>query len=226
MIKSRLNSRPFNDKHFQDRFRQYTMDCEFSDIDNEEVQEEELNEVFSSLVIDMQTNHDYFPIDNDNENLTTYFSTYGEIDVRNAVSTTSELANKICIHSVTKLENTSNVPSEQTNIFTFATDAVSRYTSSEFLGMMIDTGASKKSTAGYSQFLAYQKMSQAELDVTTGGTVSVQFGIDSTTSIGCVMVDMPIGVVEFHVVNVDTPFLLSLAHIDKLQIFSCYYKHP
>ncbi|KAI6247043.1 hypothetical protein HI914_05110 [Erysiphe necator] len=112
MIKSRLNSRPFNDKHFQDRFRQYIMDCEFSDIDNGEVQEEELNEVFSSLVIDMQINHDYFPIDNDKENLTTYFSNYGEIDLRNAVSTTSELANKIYIHSVTKIDNTSNVPSE------------------------------------------------------------------------------------------------------------------
>ncbi|RKF60480.1 hypothetical protein OnM2_050041 [Erysiphe neolycopersici] len=53
MLKGRLNSRPFNDKHFQDRFRQYTMDCEFSDIDNEDVQKEELDEVFDSLAIDI-----------------------------------------------------------------------------------------------------------------------------------------------------------------------------
>ncbi|POS83447.1 hypothetical protein EPUL_004675 [Erysiphe pulchra] len=52
---------------------------------------------------------------------------------------------------------------------------------------MIDTGASSKSTADYSQFLAFQKISNAQLDPTTYSMISVQLGIGSTTSIGSVM---------------------------------------
>jgi hypothetical protein len=37
------------------------------------------------------------------------------------------------------------------------------------------------------------------------GTVTVQFGIGATTSIGPVEVDTPIGVVEFHIVKANTP---------------------
>lgn len=38
----------------------------------------------------------------------------------------------------------------------FAYIATERYNSSEFYGIMTDTGASKHSTAGYGQYLAYQ----------------------------------------------------------------------
>jgi hypothetical protein len=48
------------------------------------------------------------------------------------------------------------------------------------------------------------------------GTVIVQFGIGATTSTGSVEVVTPIGVVEFHIVETNTPFLLCLHDMDRL----------
>ena len=100
----------------------------------------------------------------------------------------------------------------------FAYITTERYTPKEFYGVMIDTGASKKSTAGYGQYLAYKATTNenADIDTTQTGAVNVQFGIGSTASIGSVTVKTPIGLVDFHIVKVDTPFLLYLIDIDRL----------
>ena len=51
------------------------------------------------------------------------------------------------------------------------------------------------------------------------GAVNVQFGIGSTVLIGSVTVKTLIGLVDFYVVKADTPFLLCLIDIDRLQIY-------
>ena len=86
---------------------------------------------------------------------------------------------------------------------------------------MIDIGASKKSTAGYGQYLAYKNTTtdNTDIDTTQIGAVNVQFGIGSAASIGSVIVKTPIGPVDFHVVKADTPFLLCFADIDKLRVY-------
>src|SRR6266705_3649334 len=85
---------------------------------------------------------------------------------------------------------------------------------------MIDIGASKKSTAGYRQYLVYKAINDnTDIDITQTGAVNVQFGIVLTASIGSVAVKTLIGLVDFHVVKVDTPFLLCLADIDRLQVY-------
>jgi hypothetical protein len=86
---------------------------------------------------------------------------------------------------------------------------------------MIDTGASKKSTAGYGQYLAYKTTvnDNTEINTMQAGAVNVQFGIGSTALIGSVTVKTPIGLVDFHVVKADTPFLLCLADMDRLQVY-------
>ena len=46
----------------------------------------------------------------------------------------------------------------------------SRYTSTKFIGTIIDTRVSKHSTAGYNQFLAFQRLDTSiQLDTTTQG---------------------------------------------------------
>ncbi|KHJ34719.1 hypothetical protein EV44_g3150 [Erysiphe necator] len=87
---------------------------------------------------------------------------------------------------------------------------------------MIDTGATATSTAGYNQYLAYNKLSNVNLDISTAGQASVRFGIGSAVSIGLVMVHMPLGLVEFHVIKVDTPFPMSIADLDRL---GAYYNN-
>ena len=49
--------------------------------------------------------------------------------------------------------------------------------------------------------------------------MKVQFGISSTSSIRFAIVNTLIGQVEFHIMHAKTPFLLSLADIDKLGVY-------
>ncbi|SLM34156.1 hypothetical protein LPUS_02861 [Lasallia pustulata] len=92
-------------------------------------------------------------------------------------------------------------------------------TSPEFYGVMIDTGASKRSTAGYGQYLAYKKINNIPVDISKAGAVDVQFGIGSTSSISSIIVNMPVGRIEFHIVKADTPFLLCIADMDNLKVY-------
>ena len=103
-----------------------------------------------------------------------------------------------------------------TDIDPFAYNITLYYTSTKFMGIMIDTKASKYSIVGYSQFLALQKIDKVQLNKSIRGIVSVQFGIGSTSSISFIKVAILIGIVEFYIIKVNTPFLLCLADMDNL----------
>ncbi|KHJ30399.1 hypothetical protein EV44_g3633 [Erysiphe necator] len=91
-----------------------------------------------------------------------------------------------------------------------------RYGHSKFHGVMIDTGAAGKSTAGYNQYLAYCRLfSSIPINESEKGAVNATFGIGSTTSIGSIIIGTPIGECEFHILKTNTPFLLSLNDMDK-----------
>ena len=94
-----------------------------------------------------------------------------------------------------------------------------RYTSKEFYGIMIDCGASKISTGGYGQYLAYKADHNISMDTSKAGAVHVKFGIGSIFSLRSITLDTPIGQVEFHIVKADTPFLLSIDDMDRLGIY-------
>jgi hypothetical protein len=93
--------------------------------------------------------------------------------------------------------------------------------SKEFYGVIINIGASKKSIIGYRQYLTYKNTTINNIDIDTMqiGAVNVQFGIGLAALIGLVIVKTPIGPVDFYVIKADTPFLLCLANIDKLQVY-------
>jgi len=147
-----------------------------------------------------------------------YLTLFGTLTTDEATSTSVELANKACAYLLTTI---STEPTTETDPFNYnTTTAASRYTSTVFMGIMIDTSALKKSTAGYGQFQALQNADQSvRLDTLTKGQVNVQFGIGIATSIGTADVVTPIGKIQFYIVYVDTPFLLCLADMDRLQIY-------
>jgi hypothetical protein len=103
---------------------------------------------------------------------------------------------------------------------TFTVNGISRYNTYRFYGIVINTGASRYSTAGSDQFQALQQTDNSiEFDETTKGQVNIQFGIGSISSIGSAIVSTPIGQVQFHIMPLKTPFLLSLADMDKLGVY-------
>jgi hypothetical protein len=114
------------------------------------------------------------------------------------------LANQATEHALTQSTDVTNATMHITN----------RYSDSRFIGIMIDTGAARVSTARKKQYQAYSKaFGQTPLDTTNRALI--QFRISTTPSIGAITVRMPIGIATFHVVDADTPFLLCLQDMDK-----------
>ena len=168
------------------------------------------------MILDIESELNY---EKESESGTAYFTAFGELTPSEATSMSVVLANKAFSHSLTLEDMTEPTPATDPFTYTLNTSS-SRYTSDVFLGIVVDTGASKKSTAGYGQFRALQQSNPAvELDTSTKGQVTVRFGIGSTSSIGTANVHTPIGEVQFHIVNANTPFLLCLADMDKLQVY-------
>jgi hypothetical protein len=105
------------------------------------------------------------------------------------------------------------------NIDPFTYIIIDRYTSEMFYDIMIDSKASVRSIASYEQYLAFIKNTSTELDPIKAEAINVQFEIESTPSIESLTIDIPFELVEFHVIKADTPFLLSLADMDRLKVY-------
>ena len=82
-----------------------------------------------------------------------FFITLGILSTNKAVSISVELANKAYTHLFAASVDTID-PTITTNPFIYSMIAKSRYTSIVFMGIIIDTGVSKKSTTSYRQFQA------------------------------------------------------------------------
>ena len=72
-----------------------------------------------------------------------------------AISIAATLANKAFSYLVTTIDNTVPLITEQDPFTYNATISTSRYTADNFIGIMVNIGASKQSTVGYGQFLAF-----------------------------------------------------------------------
>ena len=127
------------------------------------------------------------------------------------------LANKAFSHSVITIDNTVPFITDQDPFIYNTTIFMSCYTTDKFIGIIIDIKISKQSTAGYSQFLTFQRLdTNIQLNTTTQGIVNVQFSIRLTSSIKLAKVTTLIGIIEFYIIKVNTPFLLYLVDMDYL----------
>lgn len=139
----------------------------------------------------------------------------GKIGAAEAFAMITKLYDRSASHALIKeiddIEYKNSQSSENGTLFLME----NRYGPDEFHGIIIDTGAAGKSTAGYNQYLAYKiAFNETPIDTTNKGAVNATFGIGSSSSIGSINIDTPIGECIFHVVTANTPFLLSLNDMD------------
>jgi hypothetical protein len=125
------------------------------------------------LILDIESELNLEEPTDEKELGTAYFTTFGELTPSEATFISAVLANKAFSHSLTSEDMTE--PTLATDPFTYTLNTSSSwYTTDVFLGIVVDTGASKKSTAGYGQFRALQQSNLAvELDTFTKGQVIV-----------------------------------------------------
>jgi hypothetical protein len=174
---TRFNSDKGSNGDFEDRYRQYIVFCEGDDKD-------ECNEAFEALVLDVTANNDFEEQDSDCfvttfGTLSTSEAASVSAELANkacahlltAPTDATDTATEACAHLLTAPTDATNTateacahlltaPTDATDLiteadpFVYSTTAKSCYTSIVFVGIMVDTGASKKSTAGYGQFQA------------------------------------------------------------------------
>ena len=213
------------------RFDQYLTEYEGLD----EKEDSGLDEAMKGLTFD----------DSDGDHAS-FITTFGNID--NPKELTQTLANNSFEHFLTgAIANTQDSPKEDfmtpsvtvqsycmknsqdsflVNLQTSSVTvqrycATDRYNPSRFHGIVIDTGASRFSTAGKGQYEAYKAtfLTKEDIDYSKAGIAQVKFGIGSTPSIGSITIRTPVGTIEFHVVEADTPFLLCLDDMNKLGVY-------
>jgi hypothetical protein len=116
--------------------------------------------------------------------------------------------------------NNLQIDMKNVDFFTYVTtDRINRYNSQNFYEIMIDSDASRYSTAEYEQYLAYVKNNDKRMNIIKAKTIHVQFDIDFIFSIESLTIDISIETVKFHIVKVDTSFLLSLADMNRLKVY-------
>lgn len=212
-------------QRFDSRFHQYL--TEFEGVEGTEVEgddeEDDVFDEFEALMVTVEGHEDEQPPQPLQGDSTAYITCAGTMTSNDAAQVSVALADHSFGHFFTKEAGDNSTSSTDNDPFAYTSTATrsNRYTSTTFYGVMIDSGASKKSTAGYSQYIAYQETQDtpAAMDLSTKGSVSVQFGIGATDSIGSIHMPTPLGNVEFHIVDVDTPFLLCLADMDRLGVY-------
>ena len=105
--------------------------------DNDE--DDEITNIFNSLVVNIDPST---PLDEDDQT-TVYYTSYGEIKPDNATAIALELANRAYSHVITTINTI--IDAFPTNIDPFVYNTTLYYTSIKFIGIIINTRASKRS---------------------------------------------------------------------------------
>jgi hypothetical protein len=84
---------------------------------------------------------------NEDNQAIVYYTLYSKIKLDNATAIALELANRAYSHAVITIDTI--IDASTTNIDPFAYNITLRYTSIKFIGVIINTRASKRSIVGY-----------------------------------------------------------------------------
>lgn len=80
---------------------------------------------------------------------------------------------------------------------------------------MINMGTSIYSTAGYSQFLVYQKYNpNTFIDSNTKKAINVQFDISSISSMDSANISILIAYIQFYIFHANSQFFLYIVNLD------------
>lgn len=114
--------------------------------------------------------------------------------------------------------NSSDLKYYKSNLFIYI--LLKRYTLDNFYEIMINTRVSKQLITRYKQYLAYKKnVTLIQINKAEAWTINVYFDIGFTFSIKSLLLDIPIGILKFYIIEADTFFLLYLKDIDKLNVY-------
>ena len=225
-MKKRFNSRMSKYKNHSgyDRWlHQYIIEYEgIEDIVEDNENDDEFNQFFDDLALEAKfaENEVTSAIKTINPDLIDmFFTSFGDLQNTEPLTVTNLLADKTFKHRITcKNEVTAAFVAFTTYSFNATTS--SRYDESEFKDLLIDSDVVMRFTNGIGQLKTLQNINKTvKIDTSTAGSASFIFGIGSTSSINTINLNTPLGMIVFHIVQINTPFLLCFADMDKLGAF-------
>jgi hypothetical protein len=103
--------------------------------------------------------------------------------------------------------------------YTYNTIIEFRYDDTEFKRFLINSESITKSTEAIDQLKALQRMKDVELNTNTTELFTFIFEIDSTAFIETILLNTFMRLITFHIMSINTLFLLCLIDMNKLKAF-------
>ncbi len=190
--------------------------ADYEDIINDESDDEYVTQYFDELAINSAFETDVKLIEFESDEL--FLITFDELELQNIESFISSLADKVFQHRlISKNIITALINESFDFIYISITD--SRYDDSEFKRILIDCDAAERSIEDMKQFKALQRISNnLALNKKTIES-SIKFEIDNTLILEFVELNTSLEIITFHIVEINTSFLLCLNDFDRLDIY-------
>ena len=118
-------------------------------------------------------------------------------------------------------ESESSFSTENSNMsYAYISSTSFKYDDTEFKNLLINSNSATRSTGGIGQLKALQKIDDTiQLNQSTAGSANFVFDIESTGSIESINISTSIELITFHIISVNTFFLLCLANLNKSETF-------
>ena len=174
-----------------------------------------MNQFFENLTINAPASNDEtFNVQKVNEQ---FITSLGVLDASESSAATKILANGAFRHRLISSNETSSIAPTS---YVFNASIDSRYDSSEFKKLLIDSKTATRSTRDMSQLKALQKLdSTIKFDTSTAGSANFIFDMGSTGSIESINLNTSIELIIFHIVQINIPFFLCLADLDRANAY-------
>jgi hypothetical protein len=145
-----------------------------------------------------------------------FLTSFDELSIFNIESIISALADKTFQHRLISIDIINAFINESFNYISI-TD--SRYDDTEFKDILVDCDAADRSTEEMKQFKALQEISNNVVLNKKTVESSIKFEIDNTLILEFVELNISLEIITFHIIEVNTSFLLCLNDFDRLDIY-------
>jgi hypothetical protein len=141
-------------------------------------------------------------------------------ELRNIEFIISSFANKTFEHRLISKDITNAFINELFDfIFTLISIIESRYDDREFKSILMNCDAARRSTTEIEQFTTLQRLNDSiELDNSIVES-KIQFDIDSISIMNTIKLNISLEQLIFHIVEINTSFLLCLVDLDRLDVY-------
>ena len=155
-----------------------------------------------------------------------FYTSLDTLKNSDCILTTNLLTDHAAKNQIIDINESENSSTENSGIenssilYAYIFSTSSRYDDTEFKDLLIDSNTATRSTDGIGQLKALQKIDDTiQLNQSTAGSANFVFGIESTGSIESININTPIGPITFHIISINTSFLLCFANLDKSETF-------